>query len=158
MPADRRAGVVVALVLVGGLVSIGLGLVGAPGGVSEEEITPTGEDVEPAGPSFVFEVDGIEECGLTCRNVTATLANTGDGPARNVTVNTTLYADAEEVWNASRDVGAIGANESYMATEQVTVNLQEAQAIQENDGYVTIEVEVAFEEGAARFERRRQVV
>lgn len=145
------------LVVLVGVVLVGQGAFDEPEPVPEGTVTPDAEDVEPAGPSFVFEVDGIEECGLTCRNVTATLTNVGDGPARNVVVNTTLYADDEEVWNASREVGEIGANGSYTATEQVTVDLEEAQAIQENDGYVTIEVVVEFEEGTAVFERRRQV-
>lgn len=161
MNGDRR----VVWLLVLAVAAVGV-VVAGPGAFDAPERTADGGagtdgtpgTTEAGAAELAFEIDGIEECGLTCRNVTATLSNVGDGTARNVTVNTTLYADDRPVWNASRNVGRIGANESYTATERVTVDVDEAQAIQENEGYATVVVEVTFDEGRARFERRREVV
>ena len=46
-------------------------------------------------PPFAFTIDRIEECGLTCRDVTATLHNNQEVPATGVTVYSRIYAGQE---------------------------------------------------------------
>ncbi len=62
---------------------------------------------------FSFTIDNIEECGQTCRDVTATLSNNQDDPATNVTVFTRVYAGKDNtaqedlVWEGKEEVGTV---------------------------------------------------
>lgn len=108
-------------------------------------------------PAWSFGVDSIESCGGTCRDVTATLANNASTTREGVTVTTRVYADGEELWSGTNDVGTLEPGESNTATRRVDVGYAGALAIEANDGYVTVETVVRWDSGTTTFEERKQV-
>lgn len=164
------------LVLV--LIAIGIGAavytgVGpAPGGSeSGEEITdfPTATPGTTAvantesAPPFAFTVDTIEECGRTCRDVTATLHNNQDETATGVTVFTRVYAgqnntDTDDlVWEGKEDVGTLEGGTSHTSTERVELSLQEGRKIEQHDGWITIVTTVQTDDRTVTFRDSEQV-
>lgn len=120
--------------------------------------TTTGTTVTGTGePSFSFVIDRIESCGTTCREVTATLTNDGSVPVENVRVEVALLADDEKLWEGEVTPGTLAAGESFTTTRTVDVGLGGAAAIQNNDGYVTIEAVVRWDGGSETFRTRRKV-
>lgn len=175
--------VVGAVVLVG-LLGIGVGYalftgIGpAPGGDTEEPITEfptatpngptpadsTGEDTATqSAPPFSFTVDDIEECGQTCRDVTATLHNNQDRTATDVTVYTRIYAgrdttaDDDRIWENQREIGDLEAGGTHTSTERVELTLQEGFRIEQNDGWITIQTTVESAETTVTFTDTEQV-
>ena len=127
---------------------------GSDGGSGGPTATPSMADTNA---SFEFTIEQIEECGQTCREVTATVANDGGEAAENVVVETTMYADGDVVWEGTEEIGDLPANESYTSTREVDVGLSGGAKIQQNDGYVTIETVIDFGDGQEVFTERRQV-
>lgn len=169
----NRTHALVAVALVG-LLAVGAGALytgfgPAPGGGSEEPITdfptatPSGSDGGSSSPPFTFTVDDIEECGSTCREVTATLKNEQDRTATGVTVYSRIYAGqdttAEEdlIWQGKEEVGTLAANESSTHTERVELSFQEGLAVQGNDGWVTIVTSVRTDDRTVTFTSSEQV-
>lgn len=129
----------------------------ADGSVNADPPEESVATATPQGVGFTFVVVTVDECGLTCRNVTGALTNVGDRPARNASVTVTLHAGDESVWTDSRFVGRVGPGESVEATANVTVTAREAQIIQEHDGIVTVEIIVAHAAGRDRIETKWSV-
>lgn len=148
----------------------------APGGDDRERLTdyPTGTPMgtaagaaggatASAGPPFAFDIERIEECGRTCRDVTASLHNNGDEPASNVTVFTRIYAgqdntaEGDLVWSGKESVGTLEAAGTHTATKRVDLSLQEALAIENSGGWVTIVTTVRSSERTVTFRDSRQV-
>ena len=172
-------GVVVALLLAAGLgAALYTGVGPAPGGGSGEEIDdfPTGTeyDGDSGGdgsgdggdadePRFTFAVDEIEECGSTCRDVTATVTETDDETASNVTVYTRIFAgenttDEEDlVWEGKTEIGTLEAGGSHTSTERVELSIQEARQIDREDGWITIVTTVESDEETITFTDSEQV-
>ena len=175
-----------AILAAGGAVTVGAAGVGAalytgagpaPGGDSGDEIEefPTEEspeeeeqaDSETAstddGDPFAFAIDDIEECGQTCRDVTATLYNRQTEPATGVTTYTRIFAgeantDTDDlVWEGSVDVGELDAEDSHTTTERVELSLQEARRIDREDGWVTILTSVDTDETTVTFQDSERV-
>lgn len=109
------------------------------------------------GPGWSFGIDSIEACGNTCRDVTATLENTGDTTRENVTVTTEMYAGEDLLWKGTNRVGRLEPGENNTATRRVDVGFDGAVAIQSNDGYVTVRTVVSHDGGRTVFENRKQV-
>jgi len=109
------------------------------------------------GPGWSFGVDSIESCGRTCRDVTATLANNGSVTREGVTVTTRIYADGEQLWSGTNDVGTLDPGEANTATRRVDVGYGGALAIEGNDGYITVETVVRWDGGTTTFRERKQV-
>lgn len=128
------------------------GSTGGDGGGSGGAATAT---PEPA--PFGFQIDNIEECGTTCRDVTATLTNQREAAARDVTVTTRIYVESEQIWEGSEDIGRLAAGESATTTERVEIGYFDAAKIQNNDGYITVETTVTTADGTYTFSGRRQV-
>jgi len=134
------------------------------GEVERRPAEPTATPMAVSEPAFSFTVGEIENCGLTCRDVTATVTNTGNGTASNVTVSTRLFAgenttDPEAlIWEDSEDVGTLDGGESYTTTEQLSLSLQEASQVRQTDGWITIQTTVESEERTVTFQRSRQVL
>jgi hypothetical protein len=105
---------------------------------------------------YSVTVDGIASCGLTCRDVTATLTNTGDTLRENVSVVTRVSTGGEQVWKGSQRVGALAPGERHTITRRVELSPGEALAVEGNDGYVTIETTVRSDSGAVTFTDRRR--
>lgn len=131
-------------------------------GALPTETTPT--DVQtPTGPIFSFDVERIENCGETCRDVTATLFNHRPQPATNVTVHTRIYAgenntDSDDlVWSGETSVGTIEAEGAYTTTERVELSLLDAFKVQQRDYWITIVTVVESSETTITFRDTRQV-
>jgi len=121
---------------------------------------PTRES-ERADEPFAFRVEEIENCGETCREVTATVENTQSESASGVTVATTIYAGEnsteERVWENTEEIGTLAAGETDTSTERVDLSLMEAYAIEGNDGWITIETTVESDEKTVTLRETRQV-
>lgn len=176
--------------LVGGVVAVVLLAVGigaavyygvgpAPGGAdASEELTdfPTATPAEGGSgggssdgttatrtPPFAFTIDNIEECGQTCRDVTATLHNNQEETASGVTVFTRVFAgegnNAEEdlVWEGKEEVGTVEAGASHTTTRRVELSLQDAQKINQNDGWITIVTTVQTDDRTVTFRDSEEV-
>ena len=107
---------------------------------------------------YEFRIKSISECGTTCRDVTASLRNTGDVSLTNVVVETRLYAKNDLLWRGNSTVGALPIDESYTATERVELGFRDAADIQRNDGYVTIQTIIHTDEGRTVYQERRKVI
>jgi hypothetical protein len=159
-------GTVLALVLVGAGAAFVLGVGPAPGGdtSTDTESFPTetpGEEQMTDTQPFAFTTDSIEECGQTCRDVTSTLTNQQSTTADNVTVYTRLYAgngtDGDVVWDGSESVGTLGAGESYTTTTRVELSYGDAYAIDQEDGWITIQTTVQTADRTVTFTEQRKV-
>lgn len=132
-----------------------LGTIAAGGGGESDGATK----VAP----FSFQVESIEECGRTCRDVTVSLTNNQDEPASDVTVFTRIYAGkntttAEDlVWEGKEEVGNLAAGGTHTTTKRVELSLQEALKIENNDGWVTVVTTVRTAERTVTFKSVEQV-
>ncbi|MDZ7700841.1 MAG: hypothetical protein U5J98_01550 [Halobacteriales archaeon] len=114
-------------------------------------------------PPFSFTIDEIEECGQTCRDVTATLHNNQDETATGTTVFTRVFAGedntdtADLVWEGKEEVGTLEAGTSHTTTRRVELSLQDARKIEQNDGWITIVTTVQTDERTVTFRDSEQV-
>lgn len=179
---DRRLAVGGLLVVV--LLAVGIGAafysgVGpVPGGTdSSDQLTdfPTATSAnggsadggaEPSSTAqrpFSLTIDDIEECGQTCRDVTATLHNNQDEAATGVTVFTRVFAGEDNtaeddlVWEGRAEVGTIDAGASHTTTRRVELSFQEAWKIDQHDGWITIVTTVQTDERTVTFRDSEQV-
>lgn len=140
---------------------------GGPSGESIDDF-PTGTEYDSdaaAGenPPFSFVVDEIEECGQTCRDVTATLHNDMNQSASDVTVYTRIYAgqdntdEGDLVWEGTDDVGTLNAESSHTTTKRVELSLQEARTVDQNNGWITIVTTIESDETTVTFKDSEQV-
>ena len=106
---------------------------------------------------YAFTIESIEECGSTCRDVTARLTNSGDETREEVRVATAMLADGEVLWSGNESVGTLAPGESHVSTERVNVGFTGGMQISANDGYVTIVTVVHSASGKTRFAERRKV-
>jgi len=112
-------------------------------------------------PPFAFTVDAIEECSRTCRDVTSTLTNQQNTTAADVTVYTRIYAgnstDGDVVWEGSEDVGTLEADGSYTTTRRVDLSYGDAYAIEQEDGWITVETAVETADRTVTLTEQRDV-
>jgi len=112
-------------------------------------------------PPFAFTVDAIEECSRTCRDVTSTLTNQQNTTAEDVTVYTRIYAgnstDGDVVWEGSEDVGTLEADGSYTTTRRVDLSYGDAYAIEQEDGWITVQTTVETAERTVTLSEQRDV-
>lgn len=120
------------------------------GGGSDETTT------DSSAP-YRFAIVNVEECGDTCRDVTATLTNTGQETRQNVRVTTEVYADGDLLWTGNETVGTLEPDEAHTSTKRVKLSYWDGIKIKNNDGYVTIVTVVRSDTGTVRFEERRKV-
>lgn len=182
------AGVVVALLAVGAvafLTGVGPAPGGADAGGSDVGSFPTATPV-PSGsettgasgvrgvtttgttgtttvarPAFAFTIDGVEECGQTCRDVTTTLRNDGDARATDVVVYTRVFVgngtDGDVVWSGSERVGALPAGESHTATRRVELSYSDGLAVRRADGWITVQTTVVSDQRTVTYAEPRNV-
>lgn len=145
----------------------------APGGESGDDIEtfPT-EDAGDDGsvtttssdtPPFTFTIDDIEDCGSTCRDVTATLDNNQNDTATDVTVYTRIFSGENNtetddmVWEGKEEAGDMEPGESYTTTKRVELSLQEARQVDQANGWITILTTVQSDETTVTFQDSKQV-
>ena len=172
-------GLVVLLVLVAGAGTVLYTGVGpAPGGDSDDTIEefPTATPADGAGaeadsdtessadtPPFSFTIDDVVECGMTCRDVTATLHNNQDRTATGVNVFIRVFAGEDNtdtddlVWEGVAEVGPLEANASHTSTERIELSFQEARTIDQRGGWITILTTVDTDTRTVTFQDSEQV-
>lgn len=177
-------GVIVVIVVALGIgIAFYAGIGPAPGGDSGDDLSefPTQTAPEDGGdtdggtvsdgaatvtestPPFTFAIDDIEECGTTCRDVTATLTNNQDDTATGVTVYTRVFAgedntdEADLVWEGKEDVGTLEADGTHTSTRRIELTLQEARSIDQEDGWITIVTTVQSDDKTVTFRNSEQV-
>lgn len=110
---------------------------------------------------FTFTVDDVEKCGTTCRDVTVSVTNQQAVAVEDVTVETQVYAgnatDNEQVWSGTETVDRLDAGGVYETTERVDLSFGDAYAVQQNDGWVTVETTVHANGETWTFVQHRQV-
>lgn len=166
--------VAILVVAVGVGVAFYTGVGPAPGGDSGDEIEefPTAddadtEDSDTTSPDetdpFSFVIGDIEECGETCRDVTATLDNNQDETATNVTVYIRIFAGQDNtdtddmVWEGTEDAGTVAAGGDHTTTERVELSLRDARKIDQEDGWITILTTVESDDTTVTFRDNEQV-
>jgi hypothetical protein len=120
--------------------------------------TESGDDSSGGGQRpFTLDVEKLDDCGNTCRDVTVSLTNNGGNPRENVSVTTNVYAGQDSVWQGEASVGTLASDESTRRTEHVDVGYVGGAKIERNGGTVTIETVVRWDGGAATYREQRQV-
>jgi hypothetical protein len=127
------------------------------------DVSPAGDgDRAPLEPQFVFQVERIEQCGTTCRNVTGTLRNRGDAAAENVTVYSRLFVgngtdESDRVWQGSEEVGRLAAGDGHESTRRIELTFREALRVRQSGGWVTVQTTVQTANRTVTFSERRKV-
>jgi hypothetical protein len=153
----------VSAVAVGGIavaVSVGLLPGGIVGGGLDNASVNNGSaqiDLNKTNASFTYRIDKIEACGLTCRNATGTITNDGDEAATGITIETRIIVDNTVLWQGTSDVDRLEPDESYTDNKRVELTFAEGQAVRSNDGEVTVETIVRFDQGTDVFSEVKSV-
>lgn len=112
-------------------------------------------------PAFRTEVERIENCGRTCRDVTGRITNDGDADATGVTVYTRIFVgngtDGDVVWEGKREIGTLEAGASVTATQRVQLSYAEALAVRGADGWITVQTTVQSDQKTVTATERRDV-
>lgn len=111
---------------------------------------------------FSFNIQTIEKCGQTCRDVTVTLRNNQNETATGVSVYTRIYAgnnteEKNKIWTGQRDIGELEAESSVTRTSRVELSMQEGFKVQQKDGWITIVTTVKSDQTTITFKSRRDV-
>jgi len=113
------------------------------------------------GLPYSVAIERVEECGRTCRDVTATLTNERDTTAENVTVYTRIFVgngtDGEVIWSGTRSVGTLAPGASDTATERIELSYSEALAVERHDGRITVQTTVESADETVTVTERRDV-
>lgn len=122
----------------------------------------SGVGAEDEGPPFAFDVESVEECGETCREVNVALHNLMDEEAENVVVHSWIYAgettDRDDVvWADNREVGTLEGGDILRSTDEVDLSVQQANNVRDADGVVTIETTVESGQETVTFVNREDV-
>lgn len=176
MNEDRRLVVatVASLVLIAGALAVGTLLDTSDGSTGGDVPTASGtpyslsDDGSGAGdegtaapPPFEMEIESVESCGQTCRDVTATLVNNQNRRATGVTVYTQIYAgedtEGDVMWEGTQEVGSLGPGAEETDTKRVELGYMDAMAVQRNDGRITIQLTVETDRRTITFLEHRDV-
>ncbi|MXR53025.1 trypsin-like serine protease [Halovenus sp. WSH3] len=102
-------------------------------------------------------VDNATECGLTCREIDATIENPTDSTITNLTANASISAGGEQVWSDERTLEEIPPGTTpYNAT--VDLDTDGASTVIDNDGEVTVRIEVTAGGQSRTFVFEREVL
>lgn len=135
---------------------------GDGGASSGDDGSATTAPTTTAAPDpFGFRIVSIEECGTTCRDVAVTLTNKQATTASDVTVYSRIFVgkgtDGDVIWQDSEGLGDLTAGESVTRTRRVELSFSEAYAVQQADGWITIQTTVESAERTITFTDQRQV-
>ena len=113
------------------------------------DATPT-----PKAYDFQFQILNTKSCGQTCRDVTVRLANRGAETATGVTAKSRIFADGDQIWSGTEDIGTVSPGETVTRTKRVKLGVFDAAKVQQNNGYVTIKTTVTWDDGSRTFTER----
>jgi nitrous oxidase accessory protein NosD len=89
-----------------------------------------------------LQLRNITECGLTCRNVKYELKNPTSSPVSDLTADISINAGGETVLETEQAIGDVAAGETVTLTDRIEINQSQLTTILENDGKVTVEVQL----------------
>lgn len=116
----------------------------------------------PSDEAFSITVVSIEKCGQTCRDVTMRLVNKRNETMTGVGIDATLYAgkgtDGKNIWEGSADVGEMEPEGRTEITRRVELGFGDALAVNDNDGWVTVETVVTSDSESATFTEEKDVL
>ena len=131
------------------------------GTVAATGTTGTATPTPAPRPSFAFTIEGVEECGQTCRDVTTTLRNEGNARATGVVVYTRVFVgqgtDGDVVWTGQERVGTLAAGASHTATRRVELSYAEGLAVRRADGWITVQTTVTSDQRTVTYTDPRDV-
>ncbi|MDQ2049375.1 hypothetical protein RBH26_02635 [Natronolimnohabitans sp. A-GB9] len=133
----------------------------AGAGIASIAVSPVASSDDGSDEADVaFELSDYEivECGTTCRDATAELANDGDDDASDVTVSVTVSADGTDVWESEEDIGTLEAGDTVTREERVDLGYRDAARVRANDGDVDVTTVVESDEEKAEFENEQNVL
>ncbi len=107
------------------------------------------------GPhSFSASAANLTSCGATCRNFTGTVTYTGDGTATDVRLDMRVTANGTQVWTRNRTLGQLAADDRYELVQEADIGFEGSGEVLENDGYVTVWIEVVHADGRETLKKR----
>jgi hypothetical protein len=89
-----------------------------------------------------LQLRNITECGLTCRNVKYELKNPTSSPVSDLTADISINAGGETVLETEQAIGDVAAGETVTLTDRIEINQSQLTTILENDGKVTVAVQL----------------
>ena len=120
-----------------------------------------GGTTEAAQRPFALDIESVEECGQTCRDVTATVENQQDSQATGVTVYTRIHVgrgtDGDVIWEGTNQVGTLAAGSSETDTQRIELGYFDAIAVERADGWITIVLSIDTDRQTVTFQERRDV-
>lgn len=105
------------------------------------------------GLSFVTDIERVRSCGLTCREITLSMTNTGDIDVADVSVDVTVRSGGTPVWTGTESVGAIATGDTYKVERRVDLSYEDAARVANNDSVVVIQSIVRTNRGNVVTER-----
>ncbi|WP_340099035.1 PKD domain-containing protein [Salinibaculum salinum] len=105
----------------------------------EEE---SGETVAVEMSAVEMRITDVTECGLTCRDVSYAIENPTNRSVDDLTADMTVTTGSETVWQNERTIGDVHAGETVTLEETVEFDRSQTTTILDNDGAVTITVEL----------------
>lgn len=114
-------------------------------------------------PAFSFVVDDVQECGMTCQDVTATLHNNQNETATGVTGYIRIFAGSDNtdtddlVWEGTEEIGTIEAGRPHTTTKRVELSVGDARKVDRENGWITILTVVKTDQKTVRFRESEQV-
>jgi hypothetical protein len=158
--ASLLVAVGLAVTAIGGVaIAFGGGFLTDSGNINETAVPADNgslKNLSATNASFQYTVDSVKECGLTCRNATGTLTNSGTEAANNITIRTRIFADGDLLWNGTSEIGELAAEERYTDNKKIKLSFAAGQKARSN-GQVTIETIVEFDEGTDVFRSVHEV-
>jgi hypothetical protein len=134
---------------------------GGSSGGSTPLVTVSGGGATTTEKPFAFTVDEIEQCGSTCRDVTTSLTNQQSTDASGVDATTDIYAgnqtDGDSIWSGEESIGTLPAGESDTVTKRVDLGMSDALAVEQNDGWITIETTIESDSKTMTIVQHRNV-
>lgn len=174
-----------AIVLVVGLSMLAVGATPAAGATSLDESPANGPGVGPttdespaadgaSGPTgdgatnnrnatarsepFDLRQQNVTRCGMTCRVVTVTLTNTGNDTAKNISVESRIFAGDSHIETRQATIRRLRPNETVMRTIRIDAGLRDVMRIKGNDGRVTIRSTIESDDHNMTKTSRRKVL
>lgn len=124
----------------------------------DDDVDDAVDDSGGGNVTFVMATEEIEACGFTCRDVTSTLGNVGAADATDVRVAVVVTVDDERIWEETESIGTLETGDGETRTRRVDVELNDALAVQRNDGRVTVETTIVSDELSATFAREERIL
>lgn len=131
---------------------------GSGGGGDGGAASSSGDaDTTEQQPPFGFNIEKIEKCGRTCRDVTASLTNNQNAPTEDVVVRSVIFTGGDKIWEGQSNLGTIAPGESVTNTKRVKLGYTDAYKVKQNDGKIVIKTYVITEDATYVYKEARDV-